>query len=106
MRLLQRIIVYSVYILYSESLDRFYKGQTGNLKDRLFRHNNGREKSTKVGVPWVLIWTTSKTTRSEAVVLESKLKNLNRLKTIAFIMKYSEGIRGHDEAALLERLRV
>jgi putative endonuclease len=103
-RLLSKFIVYSVYILYSPSLDQFYKGQSSDVEVRYGRHNKGLEKSTQKGKPWVLIWTTSKATRSEAVVLETKLKNLNRLKTIAFIKKYSEGIRGHDEAALIERL--
>lgn len=29
---------------FSESSDSYYKGQTDDLADRLFRHNNGREK--------------------------------------------------------------
>ena len=96
--------MYYVYILYSASLDQFYKGQSSDIEIRYKRHNKGLEKSTRKGKPWVLVWTTTKSTRSEGVLLEAKLKNLNRQKTITFIKKYSDGIRGYDEAALIERL--
>ncbi|WP_394706454.1 GIY-YIG nuclease family protein [Draconibacterium orientale] len=70
-------------------LDSYYKGQTSCLEDRLFRHNSGYEKATRHGVPWKLVWSTSKPTRGEALMLEKKLKNLSRAKTIEFIKKYS-----------------
>ncbi len=79
---------YTVYILYSPSTDSYYKGQTSNLDDRLSRHNAGREKATKNGVPWRLVWSTAKQTRGEALKLERKLKNLSRERTIQFISKY------------------
>ena len=50
---------YYVYILYSESADSFYKGQTSNLEERLIRHNEGKEKATKRYALWRLIWSTS-----------------------------------------------
>ncbi|MFY0651860.1 MAG: GIY-YIG nuclease family protein, partial [Cyclobacteriaceae bacterium] len=71
--------MYTVYILYSKKLDSYYKGQTANLEDRLRRHNAGYEKSTTPGIPWRLVWSTKKPTRGEALVLERKLKNLNRI---------------------------
>ena len=66
--------VYYVYILYSDSLIKYYSGQTSNLEDRLIRHNSGREKYTRKGTPWELVWNTSVLTRSEAVQLEQKIK--------------------------------
>jgi len=83
------IMSYHVYILYSSSTDSYYKGQTANLEERLERHNNRRESSTQHGVPWKLVWETRKATRSEALKLERKLKNLSRERTIQFIKKYS-----------------
>jgi putative endonuclease len=77
-----------VYIIYSNSINAFYKGQTSNLEERLFRHNKGWEKATKHGAPWELVWSTVKKTRSEALLLERKLKNLSRERTIQFINKY------------------
>ena len=84
--------MYFVYIIYSHSTDSFYKGQTNDLFDRLNRHNLGQEIATKHGAPWVLAWSTSKPSRGPAIILEKKLKNLSRLKTLRFILKYSQGI--------------
>lgn len=94
---------YKVYILYSQKLDSFYKGQTSNLDDRLHRHNNGFEKYSKAGIPWKLIWFTDKTTRREALILESKLKNLSKKRIINFILKYSDGISSPDALLLVKQ---
>ena len=83
-----------VYILYSGSSDKYYKGQTTNLEERLFRHNNGYEKSTKGGSPWKLVWYAEKPDRSSAMILEKKLKNLSRKKLVEFIKKNNQ-IAGH-----------
>ncbi|MEN8115505.1 MAG: GIY-YIG nuclease family protein [Bacteroidota bacterium] len=82
-------MVYYVYILYSPSTDSYYKGQTYDLHERLTRHNGRREKATQNGVPWQLVWSTTKESRGEALLLEKKLKNLSREKTKRFIKKYS-----------------
>ena len=87
---------YYVYILYSPSIDSYYKGQTSDLDVRLNRHNNGYEKATKHGVPWILVWSTKKETRGEALILERKLKNLSRDRTIQFINKYKVGVASPD----------
>ena len=80
---------FTVYILYSEKLDKYYKGHTSNIIERLKRHNGGYEKYTKSGVPWKLVWTAEKSTRGEAQVLEYKLKNLSQKRLLDFIDKYS-----------------
>ena len=87
---------YIVYILYSKSTDSYYKGQTSDLVDRLNRHNSKREKATKNGAPWNLVWSAQKETRGEALILERKLKNLSREKTIQFINKYKDGASSPD----------
>ena len=66
---------YCVYILYSISVDRYYVGQTSNLEDRLKRHNQGRSKYTKSGIPWTLKYKESFGTRSEAKAREKKFKS-------------------------------
>jgi hypothetical protein len=53
---------HSVYILYSFKIDRFYVGQTINLKNRLAEHNSGESPNTSMGIPWSLVWSTSKDT--------------------------------------------
>ena len=87
---------YYVYILYSESTDTYYKGQTENLEERVHRHNKGYEKSTKRGLSWTLVWSTGKADRSTAVRLEQKLKNLSRRKLEEFIQKNSGQDAGPD----------
>ena len=61
------------------------------MEERLVRHNNGYEKSTRKGIPWKLVWKTEMTNRSAAVKLERKLKNLRSKKLLEFVKKYSEG---------------
>jgi putative endonuclease len=79
-----------VYVLYSPSLDQFYRGQTAELQDRIRRHNLGYEKATQQGRPWSLCWYTIKDNRSQGVILETKLKNLSRKKLLAFMQKHDE----------------
>jgi putative endonuclease len=83
---------YFVYILYSEAFDTYYKGQTYNVHERVQRHNSGREKATARYRPWKLVWYTEKKSRSEALVLERKIKNLSKERTKAFIGKYSKDL--------------
>ncbi|MCG9900028.1 MAG: GIY-YIG nuclease family protein [Hydrotalea sp.] len=79
---------YWVYILYSERSNRYYIGQTRNITERLARHNAGSENSTAPFRPWLLLWKTAKYSRSEAIILERKLKNLSRNRIKLFIEKY------------------
>ena len=69
-------IMFYTYILYSNSLETFYKESTSDIFDRMNRHNSGQERYTKKGAPWILLWFTEKPDRSEAYRLEMKLKNL------------------------------
>jgi len=77
-----------VYINYSEAFDTYYIGQTENFDSRLLLHNAGLVKSTKPYLPWINVLQITKPTRSEAMILEKKLKNLNRIRLVAFIEKY------------------
>ena len=80
---------YYVYILYSEGFKKYYIGQTQDLQERLVKHNNGYNDSTKPYRPWKLLLAIEKKSRSESVVLEKKLKNLSKKKISEFIQKYS-----------------
>ena len=82
--------MFFVYILYSKKSNSFYKGQTCDLDDRLRRHNAGYEKATAKGTPWELVWYITKKTRSEAVILERKLKNLSHSRIERFVEKYKD----------------
>jgi putative endonuclease len=80
--------MYFVYILFSPVSNRFYIGQTADIADRINRHNAGYELATKAYRPWQMILSLEKSTRSEALILERKLKNLNTSDLRRFIEKY------------------
>jgi len=92
-----------VYIIYSESKDIFYKGQTQNIEKRITYHNNGLETFTKSSVPWTLIWSIQKPSRGEAMKLEQKLKNLSKSRLVKFMNKYIEGASSPDSLLLLKQ---
>ena len=92
---------YHVYILYSAPLDRFYVGQTKDLPTRLAQHNASKSTYTATGIPWSLLWSTEKPNLKSAEDLESKLKNLTRIRKIKFMRKYNVGIHDLD---LLDRI--
>ena len=79
---------YWVYILFSEKYNKFYIGQTNNMKERLRRHNSGSEKATKPYIPWTLKISLEKEDRATAMSLEKKLKNLSKSRILQFIEKY------------------
>ena len=45
------------YILYSSKLDKYYVGSTTDMPRRLEEHNRGKEKFTRTGCPWILVYT-------------------------------------------------
>jgi len=65
---------YTVYILYSLSVDRYYVGQSANLENQLKRHNQGKSKHTKSGIPWTLKYKEAFASRSEAMAREKEIK--------------------------------
>ena len=65
---------YKVYILWSESLEKYYVGSTNDLEDRVYRHNSGQGKFTSKGMPWELVWNYECVNRSEAVRMENTIK--------------------------------
>jgi len=66
--------MFTVYILFSENTDTYYVGSTGNLADRLKRHNAGRSNYTKRGIPWKVVYQKEYTTKAEAYQAELYIK--------------------------------
>ena len=67
--------VFYLYILQSEKTSRYYVGSTHDLDDRLMRHNGGRSKATKSGVPWRLAYTEKFASKTEAYRRELEIKS-------------------------------
>jgi len=62
------------YILYSQSLDKYYIGSTIHLWQRLNEHNSGSSNYTRSGMPWELAYAIQCDDISSARQLEIKIK--------------------------------
>ena len=58
--------MYTVYVLYSHRIDRYYIGYTNDLDRRLSEHNRRKGKYTDRGIPWELQYIESYTSKIEA----------------------------------------
>ena len=47
----------TVYILFSERLNKYYVGSTTNIERRIIEHNTGLSTFTKSGMPWSVAYT-------------------------------------------------
>ena len=91
--------MYTVYILKSKRSGRYYKGQTNDMTRRLKEHNNSEEKSTATYVPWELVFSVEVPTRSAALLLEKKLKNMTGKEKIeSFIERHMKKMEGGPDA--------
>jgi len=48
--------MFFTYIIQSDKTGKYYVGFTSNVKNRLNKHNGGGVISTKLGIPWKLIY--------------------------------------------------
>lgn len=66
---------YTVYAIKSLHRNYIYVGLTSNLNERLRRHNQGLEKTTKPYAPFVLIYSEEAVDRPSARIREKYLKS-------------------------------
>ena len=62
------------YVLRSQKNGRRYVGSCENLAERIRRQNAGDSKATKHGVPWILVYSETFASRSEAAQRERYFK--------------------------------
>ncbi len=86
-------MVCKVYILKSQKDGRLYIGQTQNLDHRLSYHNNGRAKYSKNFAPWSLLYSKTCNSRSEAIILERKIKRLKSREDILVFAKNHDFVK-------------
>ena len=75
--------MYFVYVLSSETCDRFYIGSSAEPDERLRDHNFGKVKSSKPYRPWRRILLEQHETKSLALKREKYLKSGWGRKTLA-----------------------
>ena len=66
--------MYTVYVLYSPRINRYYIGYTNDLERRLSEHNRRKGKFTDRGIPWELKHTEIYSSKSEAHAREQFIK--------------------------------
>jgi putative endonuclease len=76
--------MFTTYILFSESLQKFYIGFTsGNVNIRLYKHLASKKGFTAKAKDWMIVYTEQFTTKEEAMAREKKLKNWKSNKRIS-----------------------
>ena len=75
-----------VYIIYSKSVDKYYIGESEDVKARIKLHNQGLIKSafTRIAKDWKLVFKHKCKNRQEALFLE---RFINCMKSRKFIEK-------------------
>lgn len=64
-----------VYILKSLKDNKYYIGETADVKARLAYHNSGRQRSTKNRTPFILIYQEEVENRTIALRREKQIKS-------------------------------
>ena len=79
-------MIYFIYILYSEKLNRFYVGTTDNVARRVEEHNNALYSGafTVNGIPWILKLSFECQSSEKAYKIERFIK---KMKSKVFIEK-------------------
>jgi len=83
---------YSVYVLYSKTLDRFYSGHTQDLNERLLLHADEQFEDSFTSRPndWELFHSISCKSRIQALKIEGHIKKMKSRKYILNLKAYPE----------------
>ena len=77
-----------LYIIYSETTNKFYTGETHDVEERLQKHNNHDYDNsfTKIATDWKLVLQFNCTDRKSALFLEQFIKKMKSRKFIEKII--------------------
>ena len=67
-------MTFSVYIIYSAKLDKYYIGYTENMEVRIIQHNDGISTFTSKATDWILKYNEEFTSRENAHTRELEIK--------------------------------
>ena len=67
--------MFTVYVLYSSAIDKYYVGYTNDLERRLLEHNRKKGKFTDSGIPWIVVHHELYKSKSEAMLREKSIKS-------------------------------
>ena len=79
---------FSVYILYSATIDKHYVGHTDSIERRIHEHNTGQTRFTSIrGKPWIKVYAEQYETRALAMKREKEIKSKKSRKTLETVQK-------------------
>jgi putative endonuclease len=82
--------MFIVYILFSPSFNRYYIGFTGDtMTERLAKHLSNHNGFTSKAKDWVVVYTETYTSKSEAMQREKQLKSWKSHQRIMQLIKRS-----------------
>lgn len=73
--------LYHVYVIQSLRTKDLYFGYTPDLEERLKKHNQGKNPSTKFGILWKIVYVESYRSEKDARKRELKLKQYGNART-------------------------
>ncbi len=79
--------MFTVYILYSQRIDKHYIGYSSNLQDRILKHNRSSKGFTASGKPWTLVYSEVYNDKKSAMGREIQLKKWKNRKLIETLIK-------------------
>ena len=83
--------MFKVYILYSPLFDRYYVGMTGEaIEERIRKHNSNHKGYTGKSSDWLLKYSETFATKSEALFRERQIKSYKSRKMIKKLIENSK----------------
>jgi putative endonuclease len=79
--------MYSVYIIYSQKIDKFYIGFSSNVHERLRKHNRNSKGFSATGRPWGIVYTEAFDNKKKAMCRERQLKNWKNRERLEALIK-------------------
>ncbi len=77
---------FNIYILFSETLSKYYIGYTADLAERLGKHNINHKGFTGGTGDWELKYSEAKETKEEAAGREKEIKSWKSRKMIELLV--------------------
>ena len=82
--------MFYTYIIFSKSLNIYYKGFSTDIEMRLTYHNSGKSPYTSKVSDWELLYCLSFETKKEALIEEKRIKRLNRTSLEKLISEFTK----------------
>ncbi len=82
-------MTYSVYIIYSAILDKYYVGYSEDILQRLEQHNSGISDFTAKANDWLLKYSVPFASRTDAMKREAEIKKKKSRKYIEWLISSS-----------------